>query len=115
MRDSIMALCTPEKMEADKTGMIKVLNNWKSRQSSPRPVMYVVSVSGGGTRSATFTLNVLQQIDSIMQGEFMRKTFLITGASGGMLGAGFYRELYRRKEVGKHKPKRPKTCGCDFP
>jgi hypothetical protein len=102
LRDSILALCTTEQMEADKKKMIAVLDNWKSRQSASRPIMYVVSVSGGGTRSATFTLNVLQQIDSIMKGEFMRKTFLITGASGGMLGAGFYRELYRQKEAGKN-------------
>ena len=32
----------------------------------------------------------------------MKKTFLISGASGGMLGAGFYRELYRLKESGKN-------------
>lgn len=102
VRDSVLAICNPAKIEADKQNMIAVLNNWKKRQSSPRPIMYVVSVSGGGTRSATFTLNVLQQIDSIMKGEFMRKTFLITGASGGMLGAGFYRELFRQKESGKN-------------
>jgi hypothetical protein len=101
-RDSVLSICTPEKTEADKQNMIAVLDNWKRRQSSAKPVMYVVSVSGGGTRSATFTLNVLQQIDSIMKGDFMRKTFLITGASGGMLGAGFYRELYRQKESGKN-------------
>lgn len=101
-RDSVLAICTPAKTASDKQNMIAVLNNWKSRQSSPKPLMYVISVSGGGTRSATFTLNVLQQIDSIMKGEFMRKTFIITGASGGMLGAGFYRELFRQKESGKN-------------
>jgi hypothetical protein len=101
-RDSVLQICTPANIALDKQNMIAVLNNWKSRQSSPKPVMYVVSVSGGGTRSATFTLNVLQQIDSIMKGEFMRKTFIITGASGGMLGAGFYRELFRQKESGKN-------------
>ncbi len=30
----------------------------------------------------------------------MRKTFLITGASGGMLGAAYFRELARRREEG---------------
>jgi hypothetical protein len=102
VRDSVLALCTPEQMDADKRNMISVLNNWKAKQSSPRPIMYVLSVSGGGTRSATFTLNVLQQIDSVMKGEFMRKTFLVTGASGGMLGAGFYRELFRKREAGQN-------------
>jgi len=102
VRDSVLAICTPEQMDADKRNMISVLNNWKAKQSSAKPIMYVLSVSGGGTRSATFTLNVLQQIDSVMNGEFMRKTFLVTGASGGMLGAGFYRELFRKREAGQN-------------
>ncbi len=38
-------------------------------------------------------MNVLQRLDSLSGGDLMDKTFLITGASGGMLGASYYREL----------------------
>jgi hypothetical protein len=101
-RDSIMELCTVDRMEADKAQMINVLNNWKARQGTDKPVMYIMNFSGGGTRSATFAMNVLQRLDSISKGELMRKTFLISGASGGMLGATYYRELYRLKQQGKN-------------
>ena len=80
--------------------MIEVLNNWKAKQKDVRPVMYMISVSGGGTRSANFTMNVLQQMDSMMNGALLDKTFLITGASGGMLGAAYYRELFRLRKTG---------------
>jgi hypothetical protein len=100
-RDSIMKLCTLEQMEADKEEMIKVLNLWKQRQGTEKPVMYIMNFSGGGTRSATFAMNVLQRLDSISNGTLMKKTFLISGASGGMLGAAYYRELYRLKLQGK--------------
>jgi hypothetical protein len=100
-RESIMALCTLEKMGADKAAMISILEKWKARQDSAKPVMYILNFSGGGTRSATFAMNVLQQLDSITRGSLMRRTFLITGASGGMLGAGYFRELYRLKQQGK--------------
>jgi hypothetical protein len=63
--------------------------------------MYIMNFSGGGTRSATFAMNVLQRLDSISNGTLMKKTFLISGASGGMLGAAYYRELYRLKLQGK--------------
>jgi hypothetical protein len=53
---------------------------------------------GGGTRSATFTMSVLQHLDSITGGKIMNKTFLITGASGGMIGASYFRELYRQRQ-----------------
>ncbi|MBC8033464.1 MAG: patatin-like phospholipase family protein [Chitinophagaceae bacterium] len=92
-RQSLLQLCTPEKIETDKKQMIEVLENWKRKQLSERPLLYLISTSGGGTRSATFTLNVLQQLDSISGGTIMHKTFLITGASGGMLGAAYFREL----------------------
>lgn len=99
-RDSIMRLCTLEKMTADRQNMLEILEKWKERQTEERPVLYIVNVSGGGTRSATFTLNVMQQLDSLLKGDLMRKTFMITGASGGMLGAAYYRELFRLKQKG---------------
>jgi hypothetical protein len=101
-RDSILALCTPQKMAADREAMIRVLERWKARQGTARPLMYVVSVSGGGTRSATFTFHVLRRADSLLGGTLMQRTFLITGASGGMLGAAYYRELHRELLEGKH-------------
>ena len=64
--------------------------------------MYILNFSGGGTRSATFAMNVLQQLDSITGGDLMKKTFLISGASGGMLGASYFRELYRLKQQGRN-------------
>ena len=100
-RDSIMQLCSIQKMEADKQNMISILEKWKKKQNEKRPYLYIINVSGGGTRSATFTLNVLQQLDSIMNGSLMDKTFIINGASGGMLGATYYRELFRLKQQGK--------------
>ena len=99
-RASILDLCSVDKMKADKERMIEVLNNWKAKQKEPRPVMYMISVSGGGSRSANFTMNVLQHLDSMMNGELLDKTFLMTGASGGMLGAAYYRELYRQRKTG---------------
>ncbi len=100
-RDSILQMCTIEKMIADKEKMAIVLNSWKKKQGEAKPVMYVLNFSGGGTRSATFTFNILQQLDSMLNGRLMDKTFLITGASGGMLGATYFRELYCQKQMGK--------------
>jgi hypothetical protein len=80
--------------------MLEILERWKARQSSEKPVLFVINTSGGGTRSATFTFSILQRLDSLSGGELMRKTFLITGASGGMLGAAYFRELARRRDAG---------------
>ena len=57
-----------------------------------------MTTSGGGTRSATFTMDVLQRLDSITGGQIMNQTFLITGASGGMIGASYFRELYLQRQ-----------------
>jgi hypothetical protein len=45
-------------------------------------------------------MNTLQQLDSITKGKLMQQTFLISGASGGMLSAAYYRELYNNKRKG---------------
>ncbi len=101
-REGLKALCTPQRMEQDKQQMIQVLENWKKKQKEEKPILFIINVSGGGTRSATFTLSVLQRLDSLCGGRLMDKTFLITGASGGMLGAAYYRELARERSAGKN-------------
>ena len=88
--------------EKDKKNMIGILNKWKEKQTEEKPLLIVMTTSGGGNRSATFTMNVLQQLDSVTNGQILHKTFLITGASGGMIGATYFRELYREKLEGKN-------------
>ncbi len=94
---SLQNLCNTQQLAADKANMIKVLNKWKARQQQEKPLMVFINVSGGGLRSAAFTMNALQQTDSMCGGTLMKKTFLISGASGGMLAATYYRELYAKK------------------
>jgi len=100
--ERLIAFSSLKERSADSLQMISVLNNWKKRQGTEKPYLYVLNVSGGGTRSATFSYHTMRTIDSAMDGTFMKKTFLFTGASGGMLGATYYRELYRLKEKGKN-------------
>ncbi len=100
-KQSLARMCSPEKIQADLRQMTNVLEQWKARQASDKPVLVFVNVSGGGLRSAAFVLNSLQQIDRKLEGRLMDNTFLISGASGGMLAATYYRELYREKVEGK--------------
>src|SRR5665647_3016340 len=97
---SLEALNTPDKIEADKNNMIGILNRWKAKQEDKKPLMIVFNFSGGGVRSATFAMNILQKLDSLSQGTIMKKTVLISGASGGMLAAAYFRELFRMKSNG---------------
>jgi hypothetical protein len=101
-RDNLSALSDEKNAEADRQNMISVLENWKKKQNEEKPLLVVLNTSGGGNRSAAFTMNALQKIDSVTHGELMKKTFLITGASGGMLSAAYFRELYLQKQKGKN-------------
>ena len=96
-KQSLQSICSPLKVEADKQNMIAILNRWKLKQNEAKPVICFINVSGGGLRSAAFVMNALQKMDSITNNKLMQHTFLISGASGGMLAASYYRELYREK------------------
>ncbi len=100
-REGLLALCTKENIEADRGNMIGILNNWKKKQGEDKPLLVIINTSGGGHRSATFTMSVLQHLDSITHGAIMKKTFLIAGASGGMIGATYFRELFLQQQKGK--------------
>ncbi len=95
-------LASPAQVEADKKNMIGILNRWKAKQKEDKPLMVVFNFSGGGVRSASFVMNILQKLDSLTHGTIMKNTFLMSGASGGMLGAAYFRELQRLKLQGEN-------------
>jgi len=87
---------TPQEYYEDIHHMLHTLTRWKERQTEEKPKMVLLCVSGGGQRAALWTTNALQRADSVLGGSLMKRTTLISGASGGMIGAAFYRELYLR-------------------
>lgn len=99
-RDNLLSMVSAENVEADKKNMIGILEKWKAKQGTEKPVLVLLNTSGGGHRSATFTMSVLQHLDSVTNGKIMNNIFLVSGASGGMIGATYFRELYLRKQKG---------------
>ena len=79
--------------------MLRILENWKKNQKEEKPLLLIINTSGGGSRSAAFTMNMLQKLDQQNGGHLMDKTFMITGASGGMFGAAYFRELSRSEKI----------------
>jgi hypothetical protein len=81
------------------------LENWKQKvrpkNSEKKPKMIFLCFSGGGQRAAVWAMRTLQVCDSILNGQLIRQTMLMTGASGGLVGAGYFRELYLRRELFK--------------
>lgn len=93
---------TPQKAQEDKQSTLQILKNWKNKfPNTSKPPAIFINVSGGGSRSATWCMDVMQKVDSLLHGQLMNHTVLITGASGGMIAAAYYRELYLEKLEGK--------------
>jgi hypothetical protein len=87
-----------EKRRRQDCGLLQgsVLEQWlayyREHQASAkndRPKIVVVAVSGGGIRAAYWTAMVLNNLERDQPG-FFYKIRLITGASGGMLGAAHF-------------------------
>lgn len=96
------SLFTPERAAQDKDTALEMLDRWRARfPGGDKPRLVVINVSGGGSRSAVWTMDVLQHADSLVGGRLMPHTVLMTGASGGMIAAAYFRELYREKVMGK--------------
>ena len=76
---------------------IQLLENWKKKADpgpTGKPRMIIINTSGGGLRSMMWTTLSMLRLDESLKGEFMRNLHLITGSSGGMIGAAYVRELY---------------------
>ena len=79
-----------------------MLDNWRKKfPEDQKPKMVFLCASGGGKRAALWTLTALQVADSLTEGKLMDKSILITGASGGLIGASYFRELKLREQLGE--------------
>lgn len=95
----IRSLAKPEWYQQDSLETIEILKKWKLKSGQQKPKMLFVCTSGGGIRAATWTMRTLQYADSCTGGQMMNQTALITGASGGLIGAAYYRELFLQSRV----------------
>jgi len=73
--------------------------NTEPAQKEDKPQMIITNCSGGGISASYWSTRVLQTLDSLSKGAFMKHTTLMTGASGGMYGATFFRELYLSNQI----------------
>jgi len=95
--DRLSDLVHPDTVKKDKENTLEILNTWRAKfPTDDPPKMVLITCSGGGQRAALWTLHVLQQIHKVSEEKFMDHTRLFTGASGGVVGAAFFRELYFR-------------------
>ena len=86
-------LSNPAKMDEDKINTINILKNWRRKTGRRKPKLVVLNYSGGGLSSAVYSMAIMQKADSLLGGNLMKHAVLMTGASGGMLGATYVREL----------------------
>ncbi|MGB3850740.1 MAG: patatin-like phospholipase family protein [Tunicatimonas sp.] len=80
----------------DTAATLEILDTWYQREMEThgtKPKMVLICTSGGGLRSTLWTTTALQAADSLTNGRLMDQTRLITGASGGLIGAAYFREL----------------------
>jgi hypothetical protein len=101
-RGTLDSLSCRETINTDIDFTIDILENWKKKHTDDSlPKIVFVCASGGGQRSAYWTVNTLQQLDSITKGDFFNHTMMYTGASGGLIGSAYYRELKLQQLKGK--------------
>ena len=95
--DHLNKILHPDSVEKDKRYALKILENWKAKfPAGSMPKMVFVATSGGGQRAALWTVRVLQEAEKASENQLFKHTQMVSGASGGVVGAAFFRELYLR-------------------
>ncbi|MCH2199938.1 MAG: hypothetical protein MK081_14255 [Flavobacteriales bacterium] len=124
-RDYIASLNTNDSIaDTDFNATIEMLDNWRRKHlkqsimTGKKPKLVIVNVSGGGSRSALWTFSSLQYADSAIEGGLIDRAALISGSSGGMIGAAYLRELCLLEKQGvldnRHHPRFRDNIGKDL-
>ncbi len=82
---------------ADKAHHLTILNRWLEKQKKAgkeKPKLVFINCSGGGMRAALWSLWAMQYLDTALTIPLINQTHLITGSSGGLIGAAYARDLH---------------------
>lgn len=90
---------TNEETFPSKEHIIQILENWKKKTGEEKPKLVILNTSGGGLRSALWTFTVLSNANEKLKSKLSQNLQMITGASGGMIGAAYFREIQLRKKL----------------
>lgn len=104
--DHLQTLVSDSIYAQDRAQTLAALETWKTRYQETygpyvQPRAIVVTASGGGLRSAFWTFRVMQELDSLSEGRISDEIRFMAGASGGMFGLSYFRELYWRQQQGE--------------
>lgn len=120
--ENLQLMASADSVAVDRRATEAILEKWKLKLSSEfqvpnskletrnseletrnlkKPKMVFLCVSGGGMRAAVWSMQCLQKADSATGGDLMKHAVLMSGASGGMLGATWFRELVLREKMGE--------------
>lgn len=101
--NALKAVFNKERFYMDRDAEQHRLDNWKENltDSTGKPPLVIISVSGGGSRAAFWTFRSLQYADSLSGGKLCNHTVMFTGASGGMMGAAYWRGLHDMYREGR--------------
>ncbi len=95
-------LDTPDKLPGDPAMPllrdVPILDAWKARLNEDKPKLVLLALSGGGSRASFWTATVIDELErrSGPTGDLpglSDRIRLMTGASGGMVGASYYARL----------------------
>lgn len=105
-RATIHALaCDTAQARADAERFSRTLDHWHAHNlrlpnAQAKPKLLIVNTSGGGSRAMVWTFRCLQVADSLLGGDLMTRTALMTGSSGGLIGATYFRQVDADQRAG---------------
>ncbi len=90
-------------VNADIAATQKILDNWHrnvlNKYGETKPKLILINTAGGGLKATYWTFHLLQELERQTNKRLFDHTVLMTGASGGMIGAAYFRELYLRSKT----------------
>lgn len=101
--ERMQGVCFSGQIEKDIAHTSSILDNRLKTMiadSNAKPKIVLLCASGGGLKAATWSTHVIQTANRLSNGRLLDQNVLMTGASGGMLGMAYLREIYRRNEEG---------------
>jgi hypothetical protein len=99
--------CNSEAATNDYEMGLTHLNNWKNKfdiNATSKPKLIIINTTGGGLRSTGWSTRLLTNTDSVLNNALFKHTVLITGSSGGVIGAAFWRQFTFEKQFTSNSP-----------